>query len=1199
MPFPEDKTKESPKPHWHWRRRLFYPFVLIVGLLIWVNGPGFRWGLEKIILQKLAAENFSGNFVLEGTALSGISIREISINGKSTIQSIESDLIKIEWSLGSLIDMELESIALNGIHIIIDPEAPKAGIFSGDQGQERASNSKTSLTEVLGLIKGFIQPAEISIIGLKVEVENMTEVSLGSLTHSAGESYYLISDLQSRDHLDRNIYNPESIVTWNQDGFFINQITLNSQLAIQDIFFKPEKSASMVISVAGSKVLAESDLKSSHRISLESPSLSISSLIELAKPDLESAGEITKLEINTSTGSVALEACDLRYEDQEISHASIAAITEDLLSPFEKPINIQVSVDDKIQAEGIVVLDRQILDSSAELDLTVDWPKFPTINGELHYDSREAHLSALALDHLRTTARFQIDSQTYQAKIYSEINESTILDENLKGPLNFTARAKGDFKMAKHSGSLDLFEMGFHLPNFSQFAANGKIIWNWPNQIAVERLEMISSEAVAETKLNWSDGTLEVDYIKVFEKDDELLSVEANFPVPLSTRSLNEILESEKEISLKINSKPLTLERLSSFLPIPAELSGILHAEEFNLTGTFFNPLLNGKISLKDFQSTATPQLSPAEMVIEVQTDAKNLIVDFEAKDPAGQILKLDGTFPFLPRKWLDQKMILLDSPLTLTVKNDRLDLRRIQPLTPSIPNIKGTLNLDLRLSGSLMEPRLNGNINANNLNTSRLTNLPDFGLNLELKTTNQEITLNGSGKNGTANLMTIAGSLPLQPKTWLGLPESEPEKEFLFEIKDAEIDLRQVQPFVPMIKNVQGNLELNVKATGTSSNPQFSGDADLSITKMRLDDSPFSEFRDSRIILNLANDIITVNESSIIASGGKATIRGSINLASKDADFDPIFDVEVEGKDILLYRTKDLNFRGHPNLTITGPYSKAKIAGTLKIADSLIYKDVEILPFGVPRTSETPRPNLPSFSQSPKMENPIISPPSGVMEWNLEVDITTEDPVLIRGNLIDGQITGQNLKLRGTIGSPKPSGTVTTEEIVADLPFSKLEVQSGSITLNPDSPTNSYLELKGSSKISSYLVQVFVSGTIQNPKLVLTSDPPLPENEIMLLLATGSVSSQLANQEVASQKALQYLFETLRRRNGEKDKSILQRFLKNSGQIKVSLGETNQYSGQNFSSATLNLDDRWDFTTQIDEQGQTRAFLVFSVRFK
>ena len=229
---------------------------------------------------------------------------------------------------------------------------------------------------------------------------------------------------------------------------------------------------------------------------------------------------------------------------------------------------------------------------------------------------------------------------------------------------------------------------------------------------------------------------------------------------------------------------------------------------------------------------------------------------------------------------------------------------------------------------------------------------------------------------------MTIAGSLPLQPKTWLGLPESEPEKEFLFEIKDAEVDLSLVQPFVPMVKNVQGNLELNVKATGTSSNPQFSGDADLSITKMRLDDSPFSEVRDSRIILNLANDILTVNESSIIASGGKATIKGSINLASKDADSDPIFDVEVEGKDILLYRTKDLNFRGHPNLTITGPYSKAKIAGTLKIADRPYIQGCRNPSlWSPPNRAKHQDQTFPHFHKVPKWRIQSFRPP--LASWN------------------------------------------------------------------------------------------------------------------------------------------------------------------------------------------------------------------------
>ena len=102
-----------------------------------------------------------------------------------------------------------------------------------------------------------------------------------------------------------------------------------------------------------------------------------------------------------------------------------------------------------------------------------------------------------------------------------------------------------------------------------------------------------------------------------------------------------------------------------------------------------------------------------------------------------------------------------------------------------------------------------------------------------------------------------------------------------------------------------------------------------------------------------------------------------------------------------------------------------------------------------------------------------------------------------------------------------------------------------------------------------------------------------------MLLLATGSASAELEDRQVASQKALQYLLEGLRRRNRGKDKSVFQRLLKNSDQIELSLGDTNQFSGRKYSSATLEIDDQWDFTTQINDQGQTRALVVFSVRLK
>lgn len=1199
MPLLEDKDTDPPKPSRRRRRLILYGFILIVGFLTWVNGPGIRWGFEKILLQQLASQDLSGGFTVKGSALSGISICDISIKGKSTIQSVKSDLIKVEWSLGSLIDKELESVILRRLHVVVDPEAPKPEALSGGRSLGAASDSGVSLKSALDLIRGFIQPAKISVTDLKVEVRDITQVSLASFTHTAGETSYLISNLKSRDHLGRAIHNSKSILNWNEDGFAIDRLTFNPQLAIQNISFKPEKSASLCISIANSQLLLQSDLRSSHQISLESPSLAIPSLIKLARPDLEAEGEITKLKINTATGLVLLEARDLKYADQEISHASIDASAKDLLSPFQNPINLNVAIDDKIKADGFIMMNRSILDSTAELDLILNWPKTPTINAALHYRSREVRVIASTLDNLQATAQFKVDPQTYQAKFHSEINDAKTLDENLEGPLKFTSVAKGNFKTAEHFGSLDLFALGVHPPNFPQAVTNGKITWNWPDKIALEHLEVITSEAVAKAKITWADDTLEVDHIKLFTKDDELLSMQANFPLPFSTRSLNDLFELKKEVSLKIESRPLTLKQFSSFSPIPAELSGILHAENFNLSGTFAKPSINGRISLENFQSTATPQLLPAAMAVVVKTEDEKLIVDIEAEDSEGQLLKLDGTFPFLPRKWIDLKMIPLDSPITLNIKNDQLDLRRIQPLTPSIPDIMGTLNLDLKLSGTLMTPEVSGKINGSNLNTSLQDSLPNLGFDLELKTDDQELTLTGSGKDGDSTLMTIFGNLPLQPKTWLGLPESEPAKKMLLEIRDAGIALNRVQPFVPLIKAVEGSLDVNIKAIGTVSNLQFSGDADLKIKKMRLNDSSGSEFRDSRITIKLANDILTIDESPIVASGGKATIRGSIDLTSKDDQFDPVFDLKLNGKYILLYRTKDFNFRGHPNLTIKGPYSKAKIAGTLKITDSLIYKDVEILPFGVPRTTEIPKPNLPSFSQNPGIKNQTISPSSGFLDWDLEIDITLEDPVLIRGNLVDGKINGQNLKIRGTLGAPRSYGSLSTENLVADLPFSKLEVQSGIVNLRPDSLMNPYLSLKGSSKISSYLVQVYLSGTIQNPELVLTSDPPLPESEIMLLLATGSVSTQLSDQQVASQKALQYLFETLRRRNGERDKSIFQRLLKNSGQIKLSLGETNQYSGQNFSSATLRLDERWDFTTQIDEQGQTRALVVFSVRFK
>ena len=119
----EEMLEHSPKPHRLWRKLLLYAFFPLIGFVVWANGPGIRWGFKKVILQQLATQELSGSFKIEGTALSGISIHDISLSGESTIQSIESDLIQVGWSLGSLINKELETIDLRRLNLVIDPKA--------------------------------------------------------------------------------------------------------------------------------------------------------------------------------------------------------------------------------------------------------------------------------------------------------------------------------------------------------------------------------------------------------------------------------------------------------------------------------------------------------------------------------------------------------------------------------------------------------------------------------------------------------------------------------------------------------------------------------------------------------------------------------------------------------------------------------------------------------------------------------------------------------------------------------------------------------------------------------------------------------------------------------------------------------------------------------------------------------------------
>jgi hypothetical protein len=152
--------------------------------------------------------------------------------------------------------------------------------------------------------------------------------------------------------------------------------------------------------------------------------------------------------------------------------------------------------------------------------------------------------------------------------------------------------------------------------------------------------------------------------------------------------------------------------------------------------------------------------------------------------------------------------------------------------------------------------------------------------------------------------------------------------------------------------------------------------------------------------------------------------------------------------------------------------------------------------------------------------------------------------------------------------------------------------------TFTPASGFDPILEIRGSAEPRPYRVTVYAYGRASNPQLVLTSNPPLPENEIMTLLATGTTTSGLEDPQAASSRALQLLAEELRRGRFRYGKQ-LRPLLGLLDRVDFSLAEADPYSSESYSTATLSITDRWFLSASVGATGDNRVLAIWRLSFR
>jgi autotransporter translocation and assembly factor TamB len=262
-------------------------------------------------------------------------------------------------------------------------------------------------------------------------------------------------------------------------------------------------------------------------------------------------------------------------------------------------------------------------------------------------------------------------------------------------------------------------------------------------------------------------------------------------------------------------------------------------------------------------------------------------------------------------------------------------------------------------------------------------------------------------------------------------------------------------------------------------------------------------------------------------------------------------------------------------------------VTGTVATTNSHILKNIDLIPIGLPGR---PPPQPPS--SRPDFSFPV--PP--FRDWKFDVALKTKDPFRIRGNLAYGGAIA-DLHLIGTGLHPGLQGIVRLEKVEATLPFSRLEIAYGFLYFDPSDSLNPKMDLHGTSVIRDYIIHVYIYGTSLAPEAIFTSEPPLPQEEVISLLATGTTREELTgNNSVLAGRAatllVQQLYRKIFKKGGEtQNNSVFDR-------LDLDVGQTDPRTGQRQATARFKVNDQFVLLGDVDVGGGFKGMVKYLIRF-
>jgi autotransporter translocation and assembly factor TamB len=455
---------------------------------------------------------------------------------------------------------------------------------------------------------------------------------------------------------------------------------------------------------------------------------------------------------------------------------------------------------------------------------------------------------------------------------------------------------------------------------------------------------------------------------------------------------------------------------------------------------------------------------------------------------------------------------------LTFAVTN--VELANVDAMLMRPPQFSGRLNASGRVQGTTKDPALNGEFTVND-GGFRDFRYQTFGGAVDFS--GAELTVDVRLQQNATQWLTAKGTLPVA--LFSARDESSEDSSAAaaprpidLTIDSSPIDLGLVQGFTTAVTKVGGTMEAHVRLTGTADEPRPDGAVTVKNGALTVAATgvPYKNITGR---IDLHPDRLHIEQITVLDNHDSAlTVTGDLAVRERQLGDVQLY---VIANDFKVVDSKMGNVRIESSLEVNGQLEAPRISGYLGVTTGQLNLDEIIAVVGPSAYSTTPTEFVNSNAE-PVAQAQESSP--GVFD-RVTMDVTFHVPndLIVRSSSLQtpGSPIGLgalNVTLGGDLravkepgGRPQLYGSITTVRGTYDFQARRFEIlRDGGIRFDGVDELNPRLDIRTRRVIQGVEANVNVRGTLKEPEIVLTSNPPLEEADILALVVFNQPLNQL-----------------------------------------------------------------------------------------